>query len=196
MCVDISLPKYLFYLRRRGLEERSIARVVGGYLGSTYLHTYSTYVPEPAQKRLRGRIWAEISYFSVGIRRYFSVLPIPIPENISVGIFGIKTLAGALQKIGGSPLFPKKGGPRPPFCALRPPFEEKKEFQRNFSKKRCREFLKRCSRQNLQYNNTDRKYRKPSKSDTSKIPIPKKLLVTPWYTTLEISFFPSHCKNY
>ncbi len=29
------------------------------------------------------------------------------------------------------------------------------------------------------------KYRKPSKSDTSKIPIPKKLLVTPWYTTLD-----------
>jgi len=26
-----------------------------------------------------------------------------------------------------------------------------------------------------------------SKSDTSKIPIPKKLLVTPWYTTLKIS---------
>jgi len=40
----------------------------------------------------------------------------------------LKTLAGA-------PLFPKKGGLRPLFCALRPPFEEKKEFLRNFSKK-------------------------------------------------------------
>jgi hypothetical protein len=74
-------------------------------------------------------------YFSVGIGRYFSVLPIPIPENISVGTFGIKILAGAPQKIGGSPLFPKKGGLRPPFCTFRPPFEEKKEFPRNFSKK-------------------------------------------------------------
>ena len=33
------------------------------------------------------------------------------------------------------------------------------------------------------------KYRKPSKSDTNKIPIPKKLLVTPWYTTLVTTNF-------
>ncbi len=32
--------------------------------------------------------------------------------------------------------------------------------------------------------NTDQKYRLPSKSDAGKILIPKKLLVTPWYTTL------------
>ncbi len=43
---------------------------------------------------------------------------IPIPKENSVSIFGIKTLAGAPQKIGGSPLFPKKGGPRPPLCSL------------------------------------------------------------------------------
>jgi hypothetical protein len=62
--------------------------------------------------------------------------------------------------------------------------KKKRNSRGIFQKKSSREILKRCSRQSLQYNNTDRKYRKPSKSDTSKIPIPKKLLVTPWYTTL------------
>jgi hypothetical protein len=54
------------------------------------------------------------SVFLVGIGRYFSVFTIPIPKENSVSIFGLKTLAGASQKIGGSPLFPKKGGARPP----------------------------------------------------------------------------------
>jgi hypothetical protein len=58
-----------------------------------------------------------------------------MPKENSVSIFGIKNLAGAPQKIGGSPLFPKKGGHRPPLCTLRPPFEEKKGIPRNFSKK-------------------------------------------------------------
>jgi hypothetical protein len=52
-----------------------------------------------------------------------------------LGILGIKTLAGAPQKIGGSPLFPMKGGPRPPFCTLHPPFE-KKGIPAEFFKKR------------------------------------------------------------
>jgi hypothetical protein len=49
--------------------------------------------------------------------------------------FLYQNLAGAPQKICGSPLFPKKGGPRPPFWTLHPTFEEKKEFPLNFSKK-------------------------------------------------------------
>jgi hypothetical protein len=65
-------------------------------------------------------------------------------------------LAGAPQKIGGSPLFPKKGGHRPPLFTLRPTFEEKKEFPGIFQKKTSRKNLKMCSRQSLQYNNTDR----------------------------------------
>jgi hypothetical protein len=101
-------------------------------------------------------------YFSVGIGRYFSLLPIPIPENISVGIFGIKTLAGAPQKIGGSPLFPKKGGPRPPFCTLRPPFEEKKEFPQNFSKNEFPRILKKVFPPKPTYNNTDRNTESPA----------------------------------
>jgi hypothetical protein len=99
---------------------------------------------------------------SVGIGRYFSV--IPIPKENSVSIFGIKTLAGAPQNNGGSPLFPKKGGPRPPFCTLRPPFEEKKEFPPNFSKKKFPRNLKKVFPPKLTVQN--RKYRKPSKSDT------------------------------
>jgi hypothetical protein len=69
-------------------------------------------------------------------------ITIPILKENSVSIFGIKILAGAPQKIGGSPLFPKKGGPRPPLCTLHPPFEEKKEFPRNFSKKEFPRYLK------------------------------------------------------
>jgi hypothetical protein len=107
------------------------------------------------------------------------------------GTFGIKILAGHPQKNGGSPLFSKKGGLRPPFCIFHPPFEEKKEFPHNFFlKKSSREIFKRCSRQNLQHKNTDRKNRNSSKSDTSRILIPKKLLVTPWYTTLLFSIQP------
>ena len=100
------------------------------------------------------------SVFLVGIGRYFSVFTIPI----SVSIFG-QYFGGAPQKIGGSPLFPKKGGPWPPFWT--PPFKEKKEFPRNFSKKEYREILKRCSRQSLQYNKTNQKIPIPAVSDTS-----------------------------
>jgi hypothetical protein len=49
--------------------------------------------------------------------------------------FRYQKFGGSPSKIGGSPLFPKKGGPRPPLCTLCPPFEEKKEFPQNFSKK-------------------------------------------------------------
>jgi len=38
----------------RDLEERSSA-CGSGWVPITYLHTYSTYVPEPAQKRLTGK---------------------------------------------------------------------------------------------------------------------------------------------
>jgi hypothetical protein len=41
--------------------------------------------------------------------------------------------------------------------------------------------------------NTNQKYRPPSKSDTGKIPIQKKLLVTLQYTTLENRLFLRAC---
>jgi hypothetical protein len=68
----------------------------------------------------------------VGIGRYFSVFTIPIPKENSVSIFGIKNLAGAPQKIGGSPLFPKKGGPPLSAAHLRLFWLEKKSQNKNF----------------------------------------------------------------
>ncbi len=103
-------------------------------------------------------------YFPVGIGRYFSVFTISIPKEISVGtfrydLFGRKPYF--LQKRGNGPLFEEKGGTSPLFDTAGPPFAEK--------------------RSSRQISNTDRKYRPPNKSDSGKIPIPKKLLVTPWY---------------
>jgi hypothetical protein len=83
---------------------------------------------------------------------------------ISVDFFGGKPYFP--QKGGNGPLLEEKGGTSPLFDTSSPPFAEK--------------------RSSRQISNTDRKYRLPNKSDTGKIPIPKKLLVTPWYTTLHI----------
>jgi hypothetical protein len=63
------------------------------------------------------------------------------------------------QKGGDGPLFEEKGGTSPLFDTARAPFKEK--------------------RSSHQISNTDWKYRPPNKSDTGKIPIPKKLLITP-----------------
>ncbi len=105
-------------------------------------------------------------YFPVGIGRYFLVFTIPIPKEISVSTF-------RYHFFGGNPLFPqkgalapflrKKGGTGPLFDTASPPFVEK--------------------RSSRQISNTDRKYQPPSKSDTGKITIPKKLLVTPWFNS-------------
>ncbi len=93
---------------------------------------------------------------------------------VFLGIYHIDTN----DHIGGKPYFPQKGGTgflleekgctSPLFDTASPPFAEK--------------------RSSRQISNTDRKYRPPNKSDTGKIPIPKKLLVTPWYTTLVLSY--------
>ncbi len=108
-------------------------------------------------------------YFPFGIGRYFSVFTIPIlPKEISVGTFRYHHFLGgnpfSLKKGALAPFLRKKGGTSPLFDTVSPPFAEK--------------------RSSRQISNTDRKYRPLSKSDTGKIPIPKKLLVTPWYTTL------------
>ncbi len=107
-------------------------------------------------------------YFPVGIGRYFLVFTIPIPKEISVGTFRYHFFGGtpiSLKKGALAPFLRKKGAPAP-FLIQPAPLLRKKGVPAQFS-------------------NTDRKYRLPSKSDTGKIPIPKKLLVTPWYTTLQ-----------
>jgi hypothetical protein len=75
----------------------------------------------------------------------------------------------SLKKGGTGPLFEEKGGTSPLFDTASPPFAEK--------------------RRSRQISNSDRKYQQPNKSDTCKIPIPKKLLVTLWYTTLIFTMF-------
>jgi hypothetical protein len=97
-------------------------------------------------------------YFPVGISRYFLVFTVPIPKEILVGTFWLKK--GAI-----APFLRKKGGTGPLFDTASPTFGEK--------------------RSSRQTSNTDRNTNRPVKSDTGKIPIPKKLLVTPWYTTLQ-----------
>ncbi len=74
---------------------------------------------------------------------------------------------------GGNPFFPQKectcpllrekGGTGPLFDTASPPFAEK--------------------RSSHQTSNTNRNTNRPVKSDTGNIPITKKLLVIPWYTT-------------
>jgi hypothetical protein len=97
------------------------------------------------------------------------VFTISIPKEISVGTFRYDFFGGKPffpQKGGNGPLFEEKGSTSPLFDTASPPFAEK--------------------RSSCQISKPDRKYRPANKSDTGKIPIPKKLLVTPWYTTLEI----------
>jgi hypothetical protein len=60
-----------------------------------------------------------------------------------------QNFGGSLSKKWREPPFSYKGGPRPPFCTLRPPFEEKKEFLRNFSKKEFPQNLKKVFPPNL-----------------------------------------------
>ena len=81
----------------------------------------------------------------------FSGITNTIPKENSVSIFGIKKLAGAPQKIGGSPLFPKKGGIGPLFVYFALLLEKKRNSRGIFQKKSSHENLKMCSRQSLQY---------------------------------------------
>jgi hypothetical protein len=59
----------------------------------------------------------------------------------------------------------EKGGAGPLFDTASPPFAGK--------------------RHSRQTSNTNQNTNRPVKSDTGKIPIPKKLLATQWYTTLK-----------
>jgi hypothetical protein len=126
--------------------------------------------PNPAT-RVKIRVVNQIGIFwlvSVGISWY---LPYQYRRKSWSVHFGNIFLAGTpffLEKGAVAPFLRKKGGTGPLFDTASPSFVEK--------------------RSSRQISNTDRKYRPPSKSsDTGKIPIPKKLLVTPWYTTLVVT---------
>ena len=68
--------------------------------------------------------------------RYFSVITYHTDTEGKLGqYFQYQNFWREPLKNWWEPPFSKEGGLRPPFCALRPPFEGKKEFPRNFSKK-------------------------------------------------------------
>jgi hypothetical protein len=116
--------------------------------------------------------------FSVGIRSVFLGIYHTDTEGKLSQIFRIRNLAVAPQKIGGSPLFHKKGGGGPLFVHFALLLKKKRNF-RNFSKKEFPRKLKNVFPPKFTVQQYRQKYRKSSKSDTGKIPIPKKLLVTP-----------------
>jgi hypothetical protein len=121
------------------------------------------YVKPPFKSRVECRIGIFRSV-SVGISGY---LPYQYRRKSWSVHFGIIFLAGnpsSLKKGALAPFLREKGGISPLFDTASPPFAEK--------------------RSSSQTSNTDRNTDHPVKSDTGKIPIPKKLLVTPWYTTL------------
>jgi hypothetical protein len=101
-------------------------------------------------------------YFPVSIGRYFLVFTIPIPKEILVGTYWY-------HFFGGNPYFPQKGGTGPlleekggncPLFDTASPLLRKKGVPAKLV---------------ISTGNTDRQV----KFDTGKIPIPKKLLVTP-----------------
>ncbi len=111
---------------------------------------------------------------SGGISRYYQYQYQRISRSVrSVSKFWLEPL----KKLAVAPFFLRRGGFGPRFVHFALLLKKKRNSRGIFQKKSSREIFKRCSRQNLQYKNTNRKYRKPSKSDTSRIPIPKKLLV-------------------
>jgi hypothetical protein len=85
--------------------------------------------------------------------------------------------------LAGAPFFLRRGGLGPLFVHFALLLKKKRNSRGIFQKMSSREFLKRCSRQNLRttIHNTDRNTESPANLIPSKILIPKKLLVTPWY---------------
>jgi hypothetical protein len=100
---------------------------------------------------------------SVGISWY---LPYPYQRKSRSVHFGIIILAVtpfSLKKGALAPFLREKGGTGPLFDTASPPFAKK--------------------RSSRQTSNTDQNTDRPVQSDTGKIPMPKKLLVTPWYNS-------------
>jgi hypothetical protein len=106
-------------------------------------------------------------YFRSVFGRYFPVFSIPIPKENSVGTFRYK-------KGGSAPLFPQKGGNGPLFEKLNPFWKKGGTKGGKYTKKGGIDTDRNTE-------NTANLY--------GKIPIPKKLLVTPRYNSRHI---PTH----
>jgi len=105
-----------------------------------------------------------VSVFPIGIRSVF----LGIYHTDTEGKFGQHI---SVSKRGQCPPFPQKGGNGPLFEKLQPLLEKRGEERGEVYEKGGDRYRP--------------KYRKSSKSDTGKLPIPKKTAVTPRYTTLE-----------
>ena len=102
---------------------------------------------------------------SVGISRY---LPYRYRRKTR-SVFSVsKNWREPLKKLAGAPFFPRRGGLGPLFVHFALLLKKKRNSRGIIQKKGSRKILKRCSRQSLQYNNTDRKIPIPAVSDTGK----------------------------
>ena len=102
---------------------------------------------------------------SVGISRY---LPYRYQRK-TWSVFSVsKNWRDPLKKFAGAPFYPRMGGLSPLFVHLALLLKKKRNSRGIIQKKISRKILKRCSRQSLQYNNTDRKIPIPAVSDTRK----------------------------
>ena len=117
---------------------------------------------------LKSRVASRIGIFrsvSVGISRY---LPYRYRRKTR-SVFSVsKFWREPLKKLAGAPFFPRRGGLGPLFVHFALLLKKKRNSRGIFQKKSSREILKRCSRQIIQYNNTDRKIPIPAVSDTGK----------------------------
>ena len=100
---------------------------------------------------------------SVGISRYLQYRY----QRKTMTVFSVSKLwREPLKKLSGSPFFLRRGGLGPLFVHFALLLKKKRNSHGIFQKKSSREILKRCSRQSLQYNNTDQKIPIPAVSDT------------------------------
>ena len=115
------------------------------------------------------RVASRIGIFrsvSVGISRY---LPYRYRRKTR-SVFSVsKFWREPLKKLAGAPFFPRRGGLGPLFVHFALLLKKKRNSRGIIlQKKSSRDILKRCSRQILQYNNTDQKIPIPAVSDTGK----------------------------
>jgi hypothetical protein len=112
--------------------------------------------------RKKTRVVYQIGIFrsvSVGNSRYYQYQY----QRISRSVFLVSKLwREPLKKLAGAPFFLRRGGLGPLFVHFALLLKKKRNSRRIFQKKSSCEFFKRCSRQNLQYNNTDRNTESPA----------------------------------
>ena len=136
------------------LKTLNVSRVEKNWL--VYGKTHKCFAAKHFQNTEKCRVVYQIGIFrsvSVGISWYYQYQY----QRISRSVFSVSKLwREPLKKLVGAPFFLRRGGLGPLFVHFALLLKKKRNSRGIFQKKSSREFLKRCSRQNLQYNNTDR----------------------------------------